>query len=190
MAALSWTLPEKGTPAQKVRGGLDRFQTELEEWTAEIRKRPEWGMPAEEAADFQVYEKALEEVADLLGLRAVAAAAAGRDGAEILRDLESVSLLSRHLWNRIGTVNRLLWEVLATRHLKDVELQDAGALLLDEPPFPLLLRQPIGKVWPTLRDSWPTAGTAGSRRSAGQPIGGRWIWSAPLSPGKHGGGSG
>src|SRR6478752_7051393 len=35
MAALSWTLPEKGTPAEKVLGGLDRFQTELQEWTAE-----------------------------------------------------------------------------------------------------------------------------------------------------------
>ncbi|RYD31766.1 MAG: hypothetical protein EOP86_17185 [Verrucomicrobiaceae bacterium] len=121
MAILSWALPEKGTPAEKVRGGLDRFQTELEEWTVEIRKRPEWGMPAEEAADFQVYEKALEEVVDILGLRAVAGAEAGRDGVEIWRDLESVSLLSRHLWNRIRTVNTLLWEVLASRCLKDAE---------------------------------------------------------------------
>jgi hypothetical protein len=140
MTALGWTLPQSATAAAKVRGGLDRFQLELEEWSAEVRKRPKWSVPVEWAVDHEAFETALVETAKIFGLRAISGAASDRGGNEILRDLESISLLSRHSWKLAGALNPLIWEVVKTRRLTDGELMTAAGWLIEEPPIRPLLR--------------------------------------------------
>lgn len=144
MAALGWTMPETDSPAEAVRAGLDRFQMELAEWAREIRQRPGWSIPAEEGASYLEMGKVLTDVSEIFGLRAISGAAAGRPGAEILQDLESVSLLCGHAWWRSGAVNDFLWEVLQTRRLTDGELAAAGRFLLTEPQTDVLLHTIYG----------------------------------------------
>lgn len=144
MAGLGWTMPETNSAAEEVRAGLDRFEIELGEWAKEIRQRPGWSIPAEYSSDYMEIEKLLGDVADIFGLRAISGTAAGRPGAEILQDLESVSLLCGHVWWKSGAVNDFLWEVLQTRRLTDGELAGAGAFLLAEPRTDVLLESVYG----------------------------------------------
>lgn len=140
MAGLGWTLPPTESPAEAVLGGLGRFQFELNEWAGEIRARPEWSITESYAPYAAVFEKLLTETIEVFGLRAVAAASAGRPEDEILEDLESVSRLCRHSAQSSGAVNGLVWELLQTRRLSDEQLLRVSALLLEEPVTATLLK--------------------------------------------------
>ena len=143
MKALGWSITESASPAEVVRIGLDRFQTELAEWAVEIRKRPEWAPAPDSFGAIRCFDSVLGETTRMFALRAVAGADAGRPGAEILDDLESAQLISRHVWFLPGSFNAAVWEVLRARRLDDAELILLASLLPDK-PFPDVL---LKRTW-------------------------------------------
>ena len=143
MKALGWSVPETTSPAEDVRIGLDRFRNELAEWAVEIRKRPEWAPAPDSFGAIRSFDRVLEETTRMFALRAVARALAGRPDAEILDDLESAQLISRHVWSSPGLFNEAVWEVLRARRLDDTELVLLACLLPDK-PFPDVL---LKRTW-------------------------------------------
>jgi hypothetical protein len=141
MKKLGWTLTETASPANDVRTGLDRYQSELAEWGTEIRQRSGWAPEPASFRSIETFERLLIETTRLFTLRAVAGAAAGRPGSEIFTDLESAHLLSQHTWAAPRFVNAAIWEVLRARSLKDGELLALGNMLPDKPPTNILLQR-------------------------------------------------
>ena len=141
MEKLGWAVPKGESPAHDVRTCLDRYQNELAEWSSEIRGRPAWVPAPVYFGSIKAFEKLFFSTVRLFALRAVAGSASKRPSSEILADLESAILLSRHIWYGAPPVNAAIWETLRARRLNDSELMTLGSQLPDYPLTKVLLER-------------------------------------------------
>lgn len=160
-----------GSPAGQVRTALDRHEVELREWSTAVRERPEWAPAHEHHGSLKVFDELLRETALLYCIRAMSSAASGRDGAEVVDDLETAVLLGTKAWQGLYPLGGTVWEILRTRRLNDAQLARLGALLPDQPVTAVLLKysqaetlQHLGKratYWENYYMPWDGPGLSG-----------------------------